>query len=150
MIIIINPKHYLFNKFKEKIIEIFPYDCVINNSFSNIYYDIFVETENNNILGFIVIDWYDNTAKQSSDVGHIMYIGIDKKYRNKKIGTVLLNHILDKYDNSFYLEVSTINKFAIKLYQNCGFEINKFLPYYYDHDGFGIGYSAYKMCYKMN
>ena len=74
---------------------------------------------NNEIIGFAGIKIIINEAD-------IMNIVTKKTYRNQGIGTLLLNKIINLCEklhlNTIYLEVNEINKSAIHLYKNCGFE----------------------------
>lgn len=74
---------------------------------------------NNEIIGFAGI-------KIIIDEADIMNIVTKKAYRNQGIGTLLLNEIISLCQklnlNSISLEVNEINKSAIHLYKNFGFE----------------------------
>lgn len=74
---------------------------------------------NNEIIGFAGI-------KIIIDKADIMNIVTKKTYRNQGIGTLLLNEIISLCQKlnltSISLEVNEINKSAIHLYENFGFE----------------------------
>ncbi len=60
-----------------------------------------------------------------ADEVHIANIAVKEGYRRMKIGTRLLNNIIDETSNTggiyFYLEVRKSNKAAIRLYEKFGF-----------------------------
>lgn len=79
----------------------------------------FVAKLNNEIIGFAGI-------KIIIDEADIMNIVTKKTYRNQGIGTLLLNEIISLCQKlnltSISLEVNEINKSAIHIYENFGFE----------------------------
>ena len=83
--------------------------------------------ENNNILGFIIIE--------ITDVINIIDVFTYEEYRNKGICTKLLKYIINKYNKKFMLEVRIDNIKAINLYKKLGFiVIHKRIKYYKDVD----------------
>ncbi len=91
----------------------------------NYHFDIFL-MDTNQFIGFIL--WWDFDS----------YIYIDhfatvKKQRNKGLGNLILNKIIDNNDKPILLEVelptSSINERRIKFYKRIGFKINQ---HYYD------------------
>ena len=70
------------------------------------------------------------------DRAEINYIEVDKDYRNKKIGSKLMEYLINKLNKSISLEVSEKNTYARKLYKKFDFKecaIRK--NYYPDSDG---------------
>ncbi len=93
---------------------------------------------NKEIIGFAGV-------KFALDQADIMNIVTRKDYRNKGIGTLLLNELIsickEFKANSIFLEVNEDNKPAIKLYEKAGFEsvgIRK--NYYKDKNGIVMRY----------
>ena len=88
------------------------------------------EANSKKIIGYImcIIEWRN---------GHIISIAVSKEYRNRGVGTMLLNaseHILFKrYNiNNIVLEVKFDNKIARKFYYSRGYEDKRLLKNYYD------------------
>ena len=81
----------------------------------------FVYEEDEEIVGFILIDLFDDRAE-------VIDIAVSLLYRNKKIGDKLLKHIIEICKNkgceNITLEVKVNNQPAIKLYKNNGFKIS--------------------------
>ena len=95
---------------------------------------------NKEIIGFAGV-------KFALDQADIMNIVTRKDYRNKGVGTLLLNGLIsickEFKANSIFLEVNEDNKPAIKLYEKVGFEsvgIRK--NYYKDKNGIVMRYIA--------
>ena len=91
--------------------------------------EIYVAKENNNIVGYIIIEIMEknNRKMRYKKILEISNLGVEEKYRNKGIGTELLNFIKNKaIENNctdLYLTVNEENKNAIKLYEKFGFRI---------------------------
>ena len=91
--------------------------------------EIYVAKENNNIVGYIIIEIMEknNRKMRYRKILEISNLGVEENYRNKGIGTELLNFIKNKAleDNctDLYLTVNEENKNAIKLYEKFGFKI---------------------------
>lgn len=91
--------------------------------------EIFVAKENNNIVGYVIIKIMEknNRKMRYRKILEISNLGVEEKYRNKGIGTELLNFIKNKsIENNctdLYLTVNEENKNAIKLYEKFGFRI---------------------------
>lgn len=85
---------------------------------------------NNEIIGFGGI-WF------SVDDIHITNIVVKKTYRNQKIGSLILNTLIDmcknKVQKSITLEVNSNNILAQKLYQKFGFKIVGIRKKYYNN-----------------
>ena len=87
----------------------------------NIYSRIVVYKEKE-IMGFLI---YDDIF----DRYEIEYIGVLEQYRNKGIGSKLMEYLKDK---SISLEVDINNKYAIKLYEKYGFKKASIRKNYYN------------------
>ena len=113
------------------------YDKSIENHFnfssylSNDLYSQYVYIINDKIVGYVLITVIDDLVEI-----HLLYV--DNLFRNQKIGTKLMDHIIDKYSNyRFLLEVANNNYIAIKLYENMNFKkINIRKKYYNDSDAY--------------
>ncbi len=90
----------------------------------------FVYEEDEEIVGFILIDLFDDRAE-------VIDIAVSLLYRNKKIGDKLLKHIIEICKNkgceNITLEVKVNNQPAIKLYKNNGFKILSIRKKYYSN-----------------
>ena len=98
----------------------------------NIYTNWYIYEENNKIIGFIN---YDVIYEKSE----IEYIYVDKKYRNKNLGTELLNMMFQNLEKrnveNVTLEVRSDNKIAINFYKKNGFkEVSIRKNYYKNKD----------------
>ena len=92
----------------------------------NIYSRI-VAYKEENILGFLI---YDDIY----DRYEIEYIGVLEEYRNKGIGSKLMEYLGNK---NISLEVDTNNEYAIKLYEKYGFKkVSIRKNYYNGHDAY--------------
>ncbi len=122
------------NSDKKRIIEL---GKLINNNFDRVnnidkiiedkeiigYYD------NNKLIGFIIF-------KTLYDVTDLLYIVVDEEYRNKKIGSKLMDYLINN-SKKIMLEVRCDNKSAINLYKKYNFMIiNIRKKYYNDMDGY--------------
>lgn len=122
------------NSDKKRIIEL---GKLINNNFDRVnnidkiiedkeiigYYD------NNKLIGFIIF-------KTLYDVTDLLYIVVDEEYRNKKIGSRLMDYLINN-SKKIMLEVRCDNKSAINLYKKYNFMIiNIRKKYYNDMDGY--------------
>ena len=113
------------------------YDKNIENHFnfsyylSNEIYSQYVYVINDKIVGYVLITVIDTLVEI-----HLLYV--DNLFRNQKIGTKLIDYIINKYSNyRFLLEVSINNYIAIKLYENMNFKIiNIRKKYYNDIDAY--------------
>ena len=78
-----------------------------------------------------------------TDIGtlRILMVCVASKYRKQGIATALINAVMYMHKtHTVYLEVKTINKSAINLYQRHGFEITEVL-----FDFYPDGSNAYRM-----
>ena len=113
------------------------YDKSIENHFnfssylSNDLYSQYVYIINDKIVGYVLITVIDDLVEI-----HLLYV--DNLFRNQKIGTKLIDYIINKYSSHrFLLEVAINNYIAIKLYENMNFKkINIRKKYYNDSDAY--------------
>jgi len=78
-----------------------------------------------------------------TDIGtlRILMVCVASKYRKQGIATALINAVVNTHKaHTVYLEVKTVNKTAINLYQRHGFEIAEVL-----FDFYPDGSNAYRM-----
>lgn len=99
----------------------------LKSELQNVSSKYIVAKENGEIVGFAGI-WY------SVDDAHITNIVVRKSYRNKGIGSLLLEKLIElaKTKTSLTLEVNTKNKIAQKLYLKYGFKNLGIRKKYYD------------------
>lgn len=95
----------------------------INNYIDNQMYSMYL-IEEKEIIGFLI-------ATDNLDIYELHCIIVDEKYRNKGYGTKLMNHFINTINKSIILEVSDINKNALKLYKDLGFIQIGFRENYY-------------------
>ena len=113
------------------------YDKKIENHFNfkdyleNDIYSQYVYVIDDKIVGYILITIIDYLLEI-----HLLYV--DNLFRNQKIGTKLIDYIINKYSSHrFLLEVAINNYIAIKLYENMNFKIiNIRKKYYNDIDAY--------------
>lgn len=85
--------------------------------------------EDDILVGFIIF-------KTLYDVTDLLYIVVDEEYRNKKIGSKLMDYLINN-SKKIMLEVRCDNKSAINLYKKYNFMIiNIRKKYYNDMDGY--------------
>lgn len=99
----------------------------LKSELQNVSSKYIVAKENGEIVGFAGI-WY------SVDDAHITNIVVRKSYRNKGIGSLLLEKLIElaKPKTSLTLEVNTKNEIAQKLYLKYGFKNLGMRKKYYD------------------
>lgn len=99
----------------------------LKSELQNVSSKYIVAKENGKIVGFAGI-WY------SVDDAHITNIVVRKSYRNKGIGSLLLEKLIElaKTKTSLTLEVNTKNEIAQKLYLKYGFKNLGIRKKYYD------------------
>lgn len=99
----------------------------LKSELQNVSSKYIVAKENGEIVGFAGI-WY------SVDDAHITNIVVRKNYRNKGIGSLLLEKLIElaKTKASLTLEVNTKNEIAQKLYLKYGFKSLGIRKKYYD------------------
>ena len=80
----------------------------------------FVYEDNNDVVGFIQADIFDDRAE-------IIDVVVEVMHRNKKIGDKLLKYVIELCKNSgcdnITLEVRVNNDAAMKLYKNNDFKV---------------------------
>ncbi len=99
----------------------------LKSELQNVSSKYIVAKENGEIVGFAGI-WY------SVDDAHITNIVVRKSYRNKGIGSLLLEKLIElaKPKTSLTLEVNIKNEIAQKLYLKYGFKNLGIRKKYYD------------------
>lgn len=113
----------------------------ISNDFKqNIFSKYFIYLEKSNIIGFV--NYYD-----LYDRFEISYIEVKSEYRNKKIGSKMIEYLIyigkNKNITNITLEVNVENINAIKLYEKYDFKKVAIRERYYD------GVDGYLMERKM-
>ena len=93
-------------------------DIINNKEIKGYYID-------NELVGIIIY-------KTLYDTTDLLYIVVDKLYRNKNIASILLENLI-KESNKIILEVRCDNKNAIKLYKKYNFKIINIRNNYYDN-----------------
>ena len=93
-------------------------DIINNKEIKGYYID-------NKLVGIIIY-------KTLYDTTDLLYIVVDKLYRNKHIASTLLENLI-KESNKIILEVRCDNKNAIKLYKKYNFKIINIRKNYYDN-----------------
>lgn len=90
----------------------------------------FVYLKNDEVVGFILIDMFDDRAE-------IIDVAVSLLYRNKKIGDKLIKYVVELCKNNgcdnITLEVKVNNKPAIKLYENNDFKVVSIRKKYYSN-----------------
>lgn len=85
--------------------------------------------EDDILVGFIIF-------KTLYDVTDLLYIVVDEEYRNKKVGSSLMDYLINN-SKKIMLEVRCDNKSAINLYKKYNFMIINIRKKYYDNmDGY--------------
>ena len=88
----------------------------------------FVYEDNNDVVGFIQADIFDDRAE-------IIDVVVEVMHRNKKIGDKLLKYVIELCKNSgcdnITLEVRVNNDAAMKLYKNNDFKVISIRKKYY-------------------
>ena len=128
----------------EKVENTFPTFFSKNSIFDdfkqNAFTKYFIYMEKSNIIG--IVNYYDLYERFE-----LSYIEVIKEFRNKKIGSLLMEYLinkgLEKGIDNITLEVNINNKYAIKLYNKYNFQIVANRKGYYD------GVDGYLMERKM-
>lgn len=94
---------------------------ILNNGYKIFYYNL-----DNKIIGFVIVNY-------NLDFREIITIAVDRSYQRKKIGSILLQHIIDygQFNKSIYIEVAKNNYQAIKFYNKFGFKLLSYRRNYY-------------------
>ena len=104
----------------------------------NTFLNHFVYEVDGTIVGFYI-------SSHVLDEVEIFSIAVDKDYQNQKIGSKLLDHLMawsrENNKKKIWLEVSTKNHAAIKLYEKFGFKVTGLRKNYYQK----LGEDAYNM-----
>ena len=118
----------------------FSKNSIFNDFKQNAFTKYFIYMEKSNIIG--IVNYYD-----LYDRFEISYIEVLESFRNKKIGSLLMEHLINigknKNINNITLEVKVTNEFAIRLYKKYEFEVVALRKKYYD------GIDGYLMERKM-
>ena len=112
----------------------FSINQIINDFRQNAFTKYFIYMEKSNIIG--VVNYYDMYERFE-----ISYIEVKEDFRNKKIGSKLIEKIIsigkDKKISNITLEVNINNVNALKLYRKYGFETVAIRKGYYNgEDGY--------------
>lgn len=112
-------------------------DLEENNFLNHYVYEL-----DGKVVGFYI-------ASKVLDESEVFTIAVDKDYKKMGIGTSLLNHLIERSKrdsvHQIWLEVSTKNTPAIKLYEKFGFKIMGIRKNYYQK----IGEDAYNMLKEL-
>ncbi|QKF94607.1 acetyltransferase GNAT [Fadolivirus algeromassiliense] len=118
-----------------------PIECMLVTL--SLQYIVLVAEENNKLIGYII-----GQINPKEENYHIMSIGIDLDYRNKGIGTMLINNVIELLKsqlNNITLYVHTENINAVKFYEKNGFTTIETLINYYEGNLKSKSQDAYKM-----
>jgi len=112
-----------------------PYDPLVLNYLYEVHRKTFLIAYEKEVIGYIIgiID---------KEEGHIISLAVDKDFRGKDVGTLLVKHLLRTFEENgirkVKLEVRKSNKIAQNLYKKLGFFEAKELPKYYENGEDGI------------
>ena len=130
----------MIEKVEKKFPTFFSKSGIINDFKQNAFTKYFIYIEKSNIIG--VVNYYDLYERFE-----LSYIEVVEEFRNKKIGSLLLEYLINKGNEknikNITLEVNINNKYAIKLYEKYNFEVVAIRKSYYD------GVDGYLMERKM-
>ena len=91
----------------------------LKDAYTNPFNYIYIYEMNGEIVGYISYTF-------DEEIAEMLNFCVDKTMQNKGIGTELLNHSINEFENlkgsSIILEVNSQNNNAIKLYQKMGFK----------------------------
>jgi len=120
-----------------------PYEVAILQQLYDIGAGFLVATEDGDVVGYIIF-WM-----KEENLGHIIALAIDRKYRGQHIATRLLMMAVTIFRNmgvpKITLEVKAHNTVAVNFYKKFGFEIDRKVPNYYED-----GSDAYVMFFKTD
>ncbi len=120
-----------------------PYEVAILQQLYDIGAGFLVATEDGDVVGYIIF-WM-----KEENLGHIIALAIDRKYRGQHIATRLLMMAVTIFRNmgvpKITLEVKSQNTVAVSFYKKFGFEIDRKVPNYYED-----GSDAYVMFFKTD
>ena len=84
--------------------------------------------ENDSLVGFLIYS-------KNYEILDLLYIVVEPTYRNKLIGSTLLEYLINNIDyERILLEVRCDNKNAIKLYKKYNFKIINIRKNYYENN----------------
>ncbi len=135
MIVELNDKNIDLIEDLEKIFsDYFKNNGIKKDFMQNIFSKYFIYMEKSNIIGFV--NYYDLYERFE-----IAYIEVKDDFRNQKVGSKLMDHLIELGKNknitNITLEVNVENKYAIKLYEKYNFQIvAKRENYYNGVDGY--------------
>ncbi len=99
------------------------------------HYSFFVAEINSFVVGYV-------TSRIVEGKGHILAIAVDKNYRRKDIGYILIDRVIEyllkNNIKTVQLEVRVSNTKAIEFYKSQGFIEAKIIPHYYQDGENGI------------
>lgn len=120
----VNNLYVLIDKANKKIIGLI---CILDKNV-NLDYDYSKLLQFNERYKFTIENYIFGLIKEvkNSDFAYISNVCIDKEYRGKHLGNMMLNWLIDIYKKSIFkklaLDVIKDNGAAVKLYENIGFE----------------------------
>lgn len=120
----INNLYILIDKSNRKIIGVI---CVLDKN-DDLDYDYSKLLQVNDRYKFTIENYIFGLIKEvkNSEFAYISNVCIDKDYRGKHLGNMMLNWLIDIYKKSIFkelaLDVIKDNGAAVKLYENIGFE----------------------------
>ena len=121
---------------------------LINNDFDKLN-NISELISNDNIFGYYLDDKLVGfiVINKCYEVIDLLYIVVDKLYRNKSIGSKLMEYMINTFDyERIMLEVRCDNIYAIKLYKKYNFKIiNIRKNYYLNNDAYVMEMVKWKM-----
>ncbi len=120
-----------------------PYDVYVLKQLHEVGAGFLVAIEDGKVVGYIIF-WI-----KEENLGHIIQLAVDRKYRGKHIATQLLTKAVLVFRNCgifrITLEVKSHNTVAVNFYQKFGFKIDRKVPKYYED-----GSDAYVMFLNFN
>jgi ribosomal-protein-alanine N-acetyltransferase len=112
-----------------------PYDPLVLNHLFRMYKKTFLVACEKHVIGYIIgiIDRIE---------AHILSLAIDEEYRGKKVGSILVQRLMELFKQNgvkkVRLEVRKSNIKAQNLYKKLGFFEAEELPQYYENGEDGI------------
>ena len=107
-----------------------PYEIEVLQQLYNIGAGFLVATENGEVVGYIIF-WM-----KEENLGHIIALAVDRKFRGQHIATRLLMMAVTVFRNcsvpKIALEVKAHNTVAVRFYEKFGFKIDRKVPGYYE------------------
>lgn len=107
-----------------------PYDINMLKGLSDIGAGFLVAVEDGIVVGYIIF-WL-----KEENLGHIISLAVDEKFRSQHIGTKLLIMAVNVLRNcnifKITLEVRVSNVVAVDFYKKFGFEVERQVPKYYN------------------